>query len=204
MNKIIGYCRISSSDQNLDTQKQLLLEYAQKNRMLIDEIIESESSSRLSYKERKIDELLSKLDVDDILLVVELSRLGRSMLEILNIINELTLKGTKIIFIRQPELSTNSLHGKLLTSIYAYFAESEREFISNRTKEALRVKKMNGMKLGRPVGSGSSKLDEYKVEIEALINNGSSKRFIAKRYDITEQGLFHWLRKNNKINSKTK
>ena len=202
MNKVIGYCRISCSDQDLNIQKHLLLEYAQKNRMLIDEIIGSESSSRLSTKVRKIDELVGKLEKDDILLVVELSRLGRSMYETLNIINMLTEKGIKIIFIRQPELSTNSPHGKLLMAIYSYFAESEREYISSRTKEALRVKKMNGMILGRPVGSGTSKLDKFKPEIEALIMNGATKRFIAKRYAVSEQNLFHWLRKQKEIISK--
>ena len=134
MSKVIAYSRISTSIQDLNVQKQVLLEYAQRKRMIIDEFIESETSSRLTPKERKIDELLHKLDSGDILLVAELSRLGRNMLETLNIINELTVKGITLVFVRQPELSTNSPHGKLLMAIYSYFAESEREFISIRTR----------------------------------------------------------------------
>jgi transposase-like protein len=61
---------------------------------------------------------------------------------------------------------------------------------------------MNGMILGRPVGSGTSKLDKFKPEIEALIMNGATKRFIAKRYAVSEQNLFHWLRKHKEIISK--
>ncbi len=169
MNKVIGYSRISSSAQDLAIQKQLLLEYAQRNRLLIDEFIESESSSRLLPKDRKIDELLSKLSEGDILLVAELSRLGRNFLETLNIINELTEKGIKIEFIRQPELSTNSPHGKLLMAIYSYFAESEREFVSLRTKSGLATARAKGRLLGRPRGSKNSKgspFDEHRNEIQ--------------------------------------
>jgi DNA invertase Pin-like site-specific DNA recombinase len=78
---------------------------------------------------------------------------------------------------------------------FSMASEIERDLISSRTKEALRIKKLNGVKLGRPTGSGSSKLDQFKPEIEALIANGSTKRFIARRYGVSEQNLFHWLRK---------
>ncbi|TAL67963.1 MAG: recombinase family protein [Bacteroidetes bacterium] len=169
MAKVIGYCRISTTLQDLDIQKQLLFEYAQKNRIIIDEFIESESSSRLKPNERKIDELISKLNEHDILLVAELSRLGRNMLETLNIINELTEKGIKIIFIRQPELSTNSPHGKLLMAIYSYFAETEREYISIRTKQGLATARAKGVVLGRPRGAknaSGSPFDRCKNDIK--------------------------------------
>ncbi|MCX6152735.1 MAG: recombinase family protein [Candidatus Kapabacteria bacterium] len=183
MNKVIGYSRISSSVQDLSIQKQLLLEYAQRNRMIIDEFIESETSSRLSPKERKIDELFSKLDAGSILLVAELSRLGRNMMETLNIINELTEKGIKIIFIRQPELSTNSPHGKLLMAIYSYFAESEREFISIRTKSGLATARAKGKLLGRPRGtknSNGSPFDNVKQEIKKHLKLGVPVNSILK------------------------
>jgi DNA invertase Pin-like site-specific DNA recombinase len=183
MNKVIGYSRISSSVQELDVQKQLLLEYAQRNRLIIDEFIESETSSRLSPKERKIDELLEKLKTDDVLLVAELSRLGRNMLETLNIINELTEKGIKIIFIRQPELSTTSAHGKLLMAIYSYFAESEREFISLRTKSGLITARANGKLLGRPRSAKNIKgspFDKFKIEIKKNLKVGIPVNSILK------------------------
>ena len=71
-----------------------------------------------------------KVQQDDILLVAELSRLGRNMLETLNIISQLSENGVSLIFVRQPELSTTGPHTKLLLAIYSYFAESERDFIS--------------------------------------------------------------------------
>ena len=169
MNKAIGYCRVSTDRQDLDIQKQVILEFAQRNKMLIDEFIETETSSRLSSVDRKIDILFDKLSENDILLVAELSRLGRNMLEVLNIIDNLNKKGIKIIFIRQPELSTNSPHGKLLMAIYSYFAESEREFISIRTKAGLATARAKGQLLGRPRGaknSSGSPFDHHKAEIQ--------------------------------------
>ncbi len=84
---------------------------------------------------------------------------------------------------------------------FSMAAQIERELISSRTTEALRHCKASGMKLGRPFGSGKSKLDKYRPEIEALMNNGSTQRFIAERYDTTPENLSVWLRKH-KINRK--
>ena len=94
--KVIAYTRISTDQQDLEKQKHLLLTYPQKQGWLIDEFIEVAVSSKKSAKIRKIDELIEKLKKGDILLVAELSRLGRNMLETLNIINTLSEKGIKI------------------------------------------------------------------------------------------------------------
>jgi len=133
--KVIGYIRVSTDQQDLEKQRHLLLAYSQANQLLINEFIEAEASSRRDTKVRKIDELLEKLQKGDLLLVAELSRLGRNMLETLNIINTLSKNGIQIIFVRQPELSTLGGHSKLLLAIYSYFAEAEREYISLRTKQ---------------------------------------------------------------------
>ena len=175
--KVIAYSRISTYKQDLEKQKHLIYEYAAKNRVLIDDFIEVEASSRKDSKIRKIDELLEKLIQGDTLLVAELSRLGRNMLETLNIINTLSEKGIKIIFIRQPELSTTASHGKLLFAIYSYFAETEREFISIRTKQGLKAAKDKGKLLGRPKGSKNKKqrlLDPFQEEIKKYIDMGIS------------------------------
>ena len=80
--------------------------------------------------------------------------------------------------------------------VFAMASEIERDLISSRTKEALRVKKANGMVLGRPKGPGKSKLDKFKPEIEALLANGSTQKFIAKRYETTEANLYNWMKKH--------
>lgn len=175
--KTIGYIRVSTDKQDLDKQRHLLLEHAQSIQVVINEFVEIEISSKKGIRERKIHELYEKLEDGDLLLVAELSRLGRNMFETLNIINRLLEKNVKIDFIRQPELSTyrNSHHVKLLFAIYSYFAESEREFIVLRTRQGLEAAKANGKKLGRPKGSKNKeglKLDPFKDQIQEYVEIG--------------------------------
>ena len=168
----LAYIRISKDSQDTENQRHTILDYAQKNKIVVDELLEVEISSRKNAKERRIEELTQKLEKGDQLLVVELSRLGRTMLETLNLINQLSEKGIKITFIRQPELSTTGSHNQLLLAIYSYFAESERAYISVRTKDALASLKAKGIKLGRPKGSRNKNgmiLDPHKEEIKKML-----------------------------------
>jgi DNA invertase Pin-like site-specific DNA recombinase len=90
----------------------------------------------------------------------------------------------------------NSIQSKIVAMAFSMAAEIERDLISQRTKEALAAKKKTGMKLGRPRGVGKSKLDQFRPEIEALLNNGSTQKFIARRYGITEANLSQWMQKH--------
>lgn len=169
--KAIGYIRVSTDKQDLQKQEHLLLKYAQQHKLPIDEFINIEISSRKKAEERRIEELIEKLEKGDVLLVAELSRLGRNMFEVIHIINRLGEKGVEIVFVRQPELSTTGPHRKLLLAIYSYFAETEREFISVRTKQGLAAAQASGKKLGRPKGSRDKKrvLDPYRKQIEQYL-----------------------------------
>jgi len=170
--KVIGYVRVSTDTQDIEKQKHLLLEYAHAHQMLINEFVECEVSSKKDQRSRKIEELIGKLETGDTLIAAELSRLGRNMLETMNIVNTLMEKDVKIVFVRQPELSTCSLHAKLLLAIYSYIAETERDYISIRTKQALAAIKAAGGFLGRPKGSknkNSSSLTLYKDEIKKYL-----------------------------------
>jgi DNA invertase Pin-like site-specific DNA recombinase len=133
--------------------------------------IKIEISLRKDTKARRIDELLSRLNKDDVLLVAELSRLGRNMFEVINIINQLSENGVKLICVRQPELSTAGPHGKLLLAIYSYFAEAERDFISIRTKQGLAAARAKGKQLGRPKGSRDKErvLDPHREQIKEYL-----------------------------------
>jgi DNA invertase Pin-like site-specific DNA recombinase len=180
--RVIGYVRVSTDQQDVEKQKHLLLEHAQANRLLIDEFVRAEVSSRKSAKERRIDELLSRLEEGDVLLVAELSRLGRNMLQTLNIINELSELGIQISFVRQPELSTTGPHTKLLMAIYSYFAETEREYISLRTKQGLAAARAKGKKLGRPKGSRNKErvLDPHRDQILEYLQMGLNLASVMK------------------------
>lgn len=171
---VIGYIRVSTDKQDAEKQRHLLLEYGQQHKLMIDDFISIEVSSRKSIRERRIDELLDRLQQGDTLLAAELSRLGRNMLEVLNIINELSEQGVKIIFVRQPELSTTGPHGKLLLAIYSYFAETERDFISLRTKQGLAAARDRGQQLGRPKGSRNKEraLDSFRDQILNYLQMG--------------------------------
>jgi len=176
--KVLGYTRVSSDKQDLQKQEHLLLKYAQQQDLRIDDFIRVEISSRKDTKERRIDELLDWLDDGDVLLVAELSRLGRNMFEVIDIINQLGDNGVEVIFVRQPELSTAGPHRKLLLAIYSYFAEAEREFISVRTKQGLAAAKASGKKLGRPKGSRDKQrvLDPHREQIKEYLDLGLSLR----------------------------
>lgn len=89
-----------------------------------------------------------------------------------------------------------SIQSKILAMAFAMAAEIERDLISQRTKEALAAKKRAGIKLGRPKGSGKSKLDKHRPEIEALLENGSTQRYIASRFNTTESNLSRWMKRH--------
>jgi DNA invertase Pin-like site-specific DNA recombinase len=169
--QVIGYIRVSTEEQDLNKQEHLLLKYAQQQEMQIDDFIQIEGSSRRNSQERRIDELMNRLGEGDVLLVAELSRLGRNMFEVINLINQLSANGVKLIFVRQPELSTAGPHGKLLLAIYSYFAEVEREFISLRTQQGLAAARAKGKHLGRPKGSRDKErvLDAHREQIKEYL-----------------------------------
>ena len=116
----IAYIRISTNKQDFEVQKLQIFEYCHNNKISVDKIITVEQSSRKSQEKRQIDELKKDLGKDDLLITTELSRLGRSMFEIFNLVVELAEKGVSFIFLRQPELSSfKNAYAKLLLSIYA-------------------------------------------------------------------------------------
>jgi len=170
---IIGYIRVSTEQQSMKNQKHKLLEYAQNNKMIIDEFIELEISSKKAQKERLLDEVFKKLKSGDTFMCTELSRLGRNMLEILNLIEKFNKINIKLIFTNQPELSTNKNEAlsSLLLAIYGYFAQTEREIISQRTKQGLAAARASGKILGRPKGVKNKyrALDPFKDEIKKYL-----------------------------------
>jgi len=155
---IYGYIRVSTDDQSVDSQKNVISRYCVEKKVMVDEWIALEVSSRKSLRQRRIEELLSKLSKEDVVIVSELSRLGRSIKEVLSIIERLTKEcGSRLILVKQnmdinPK-NTNDLTNKILITVFAMLAELERDFISERTKEGLAARKAKGLKLGKPKGT---------------------------------------------------
>ncbi|MBM9606747.1 recombinase family protein [Desulfopila inferna] len=118
------------------------------------------------------------------------------MLEIMEILSIASQKGIEIYSVKGGWELSDSIQSKVMAMAFSIAAEIERDLISKRTKEALRVRRERGMRLGRPKGPGKSKLDEYREEIVALLNNGATKTYVAKKYGSTLPNLYNWLRKN--------
>jgi DNA invertase Pin-like site-specific DNA recombinase len=146
------------------------------------EFVEEKVSGKKHWTKRKIKNIIDELGEGDRLIVPELSRLGRSMLEIMEILSVAKEKGISIYAIKGNWELNGTIQSKLIAMCFSMAAEIERDLISSRTKEALKARKAAGVILGGPKGPGKSKLDPYKDEIVALLNNGSSKTFVANKY----------------------
>ena len=195
--KTTAYLRISTADQDLEKNKSDILKLANEKRLGYVEFIEEQISGKVSWKKRKLFSIIDEAKKDDVLIVSELSRLGRSMLEIMEILSIASQKQMKIYAVKGNWNLDESIQSKVMAMAFSIASEIERDLISIRTKEALRFKKENGIKLGRPKGPGKSKLDQYKPEIEALLANGSTQKFIASRYNTTEANLYNWMKRHN-------
>lgn len=192
--KTIAYLRVSTIDQDIEKNKSAILALANHKVLGHVQFVEEKASGKVSWRKRKIAEILETTQKGDNIIVSELSRLGRSMLECMEILSIATQKGINVYAVKGDWQLTNSIQSKIVAMAFSMASEIERDLISKRTREALQVKKQNGMKLGRPKGIGKSKLDTYRMEIEALLKNGSTQKFVAKRYQTTEANLHHWLK----------
>ena len=125
--------------------------------------------------------MLSVLDDADILIVTELSRLGRSTAEVIGLVNELIKKQVRVIAIKQNlDMKQQDMTSKVMITLFSLFAELERDLISLRTKEALSNKRAHGIQLGNPEGTvQKSKFDQDVVKVKELLALGLSVRKIA-------------------------
>lgn len=194
--RTIAYLRVSTLEQDLDKNKSDILFFANENNLGKVHFIEEKISGSIHWKKRELGSIIDSLSTGENLIVSEFSRLGRSMLECMEIITLCLEKKINLYAIKGAWKLDNSIQSKIMAMMFSIASEIERDLISKRTSEALRARKAKGLPLGRPKGTGKSKLDEYKVEIIALLNNGSSKVFVAKRYKTSVGNLYRWLEKN--------
>ena len=202
--RTVAYLRVSTTDQDLEKNKADILHLANDKGLGQVEWVEEHVSGRVSWRKRKLATLLDRLQDGDTLIVSELSRLGRSMLECMEILSIASQKGINLYAVKGNWQLDGTIQSKIMAMAFAMAAEIERDLISQRTKEALAVRKRAGKKLGRPKGSGKSKLDKYRPEIEALLANGATQKFIAHRYNTTEANLSRWLKKHGLRKTRTR
>jgi DNA invertase Pin-like site-specific DNA recombinase len=193
--RTVAYLRVSTRDQDVEKNKADILMLANRRDLGQVYFVEETVSGLVPWRQRQIAQVLDALQAGDRLVVSELSRLGRSMLECMEILSIAAQKGIELYAVKGEWQLDGTMQSKIMAMVFAMAAEIERELISQRTKEALRVKKAAGATLGRPRGPGKSRLDPYQPEIAALLANGSTQKFIAKRYGTTEGNLYNWLKK---------
>ena len=181
MSQIIAYLRTSTDKQDLNNQKLEILEWARKKEMKVNEFVQITMSSRKTSKQRRIEEVLQTLNDSDILVVTELSRLGRSTAEVIALVNELVARTIRVIILKQNlDISQHDMTSKIVITLFSLFAELERDLMSLRTKEALAAKKQQGITLGKPKGTiQKSKFDADMERIKGLLKLGLSVRKIA-------------------------
>ena len=195
MSKTYAYIRISTDKQDLENQRYSILEYANEKKLGNVEFIEETVSGKVSWKNRKLKDLIMQLQKGDNLIVAELSRLGRSMLEIMELLNILLFKGVNVYVVKGNYELKDDIQSKVLAFAFSLASEIERELISQRTKEALARVRAEGKKIGRPKGSYSSKLDEKREYIEELLNKGVSIASIAKILGVHYQTMRNYIKR---------
>ena len=186
MSKTLAYLRTSTDKQDINIQKVTVLEYARHQKIQIDDFIAISISSRRERRVRRIDELVQKLADGDTLIVTELSRLGRSTGEVIDLIDELIQIGVHIIVIKQNLVlnkEQDDIQSLTMITLLSLFAQMERMMISRRTKEALAVRKAQGVTLGKPKGTIQNSIyDKDRDRIVELLQLGVSARHIAIKH----------------------
>jgi DNA invertase Pin-like site-specific DNA recombinase len=196
---IIGYLRVSTEKQDTDNQKLAILDYANRENFTVDDWIEITISSKAAIDKRKVLELIESLHRGDGIIVAELSRLGRSVGQIIQICDLLVKNGISLISIKE-NLRINGkqdMQTKIMITLIGLFAEIERDLISQRTREGLKKARSRGVILGRRKGKGKSKLDGQEELIKSYIAKKINKTSISRLLDCSRTGLLNFIKSRN-------
>lgn len=186
---IFGYIRVSSNKQTVENQKFEITRFCKAHDMTVDGWISESISGTCSYNKRKLGRLLRRVKKGDIIICSEISRLGRSLYMIMEILNICMSKDCKVWTVKDGFRLGDDIQSKVLAFAFGLSAEIERQLISQRTKDALERKRNEGMVLGRPKGSKTSlskhKLFPYMSEIHLLYNKGMSIWKLSKTFGVS-------------------
>lgn len=200
-----GYIRVSSDKQTVENQRFEISNFCAQNNITIDGWIEETISGTKAYTKRELGRLLKMIHKDDLIICTELSRLGRNLFMIMEILNLCMTKECKVWTVKDNYRLGEDIQSKVLAFAFALSAEIERNLISQRTKEALARKKAEGVVLGRPKGRASApdkyKLFKKKSLISNLLENGVSQRSIAKICKVDRSTLSRYMKRFIDVNN---
>ena len=177
-----AYIRVSNDKQTTKNQRYEILKFADEKKMVIDHWIDETVSGTKRVKDRKLGRVIEGLGQEDTLITTELSRLGRSLMEVMSILHDLMDKKVKVLTTKERYELGDNINSKVLAFAFGLSAEIERNMISQRTKEALARKKADGTTLGRPKGrlSKTTKLTGKEDTIKELLSKKVRVSSIAK------------------------
>ena len=197
---VYGYLRVSTDVQDAENQKIGVVKEAERRGLAINEfIVDDGVSGGIEPEKRKLGKLLKKLKPGDVLISGELSRLGRTLFMIMRILEHCMNTGIKVYTHKDGYELGDNIQSKVLAFAFGLAAEIERKMISERTKEALARKRAEGVILGRPVGSRSSKVKLSGKEdfIRELLSHGTSKVQIAKILKVDRMTLASFIKRES-------
>lgn len=183
---VYAYIRVSTEMQSYASQEYEINRWCKNKNLVVNKWVSESVSGTIMVEKRHLGKMISNMSRGDLLVCTELSRLGRNMLMIMGILNLCSQKGISIHTIKDNFDLSDNINSKIIAFAFALAAEIERNLISQRTKEALAVKKMEGIRLGRPTGR-SKKRDDFiqnQENILRMLRQGLSLTRIAKIYGI--------------------
>lgn len=191
-----AYLRVSTDKQDVENQKLGILDYCNQKQIASIKFVKDIISGKLNWQERAIGKIIEKAQEGDIIVAAEISRLARSTLQVLEILEKCAKKKISIHITKSSMQMDGSIQSTITATILGLAAQIEREFISKRTKEALDKAKQSGKRLGRPQGKAKNlKLDQYEDQIIEYVKKKVSKRSIAKIIECSPSTLYIWLKR---------
>ena len=195
--KTIAYLRVSTGGQGLDQQKLAILEYARRHRTPVADFVAVHGAAGSRAQREQLLGLIDTLQPGDRFIVSELSRLGRSLPQILQIVERLIHKDIRLVALKESIRfeGKHTVQTKAMIALFGLFAEVERDLIAERTKEGLAAAKAKGTRLGRPKGAlGKSRLAGKEAEIARLLQKKVSKASLARIVEVSPMTLEHFIR----------
>lgn len=190
-----AYLRISTDAQDVNNQKHGILEYANRMGLVNLAFVEDAVSGTKKWRQRRLGLMLEDMTSGDVLIFAEVTRMARSTIQVLEILEYCMDKGITVHIAKQNMVLDGSMQSKIIATILGLAGEIEREFIRQRTKEALAARVAKGITLGRPKGKATRlKLDDKRDDIEKYYKMGLSLREIGKLLNIASSTLSDYIK----------
>lgn len=200
---VFAYLRVSTTRQDVDNQRHGILEYCNQRSLTNLQFIEDTAPGKKKWRERRLGQLLDETQTGDVVVFSEISRIARSTLQVLEVLEHCTEKGVHVHITKQNMVFDGSIQSRVTATVLGMAAEIEREMISMRTKEALAARKLDGQTLGRPLGPAKKyKLDAEWPKIQGLMKKGISSRMIASIVNCPASTLYDYINRKKEENDK--